>query len=197
MFDKISEKVTDAMVQQNTIQEENRALYSFGLQQGAFLLGGFLLFLLIGWCFGMPCQTLLYLIFYMPLRMYAGGYHARTQTRCYVLSCVMLVIVLAIMKFAGQYTVAYLMATIIAGVCVFLLSPVEDENKPLDDKEVSVYSKRARSIASTEMVVCVLAKFLHTTIFLCISSAVITSGILVLIGWAVCKKKKRGKKVKI
>lgn len=189
MLEKISDKLTNAMLREDTIQEESKELYSFGIQQGLFLLIGVISFIFIGWCFGMVWQALLYLVFYMPIRIYAGGYHAPTQKHCYVFSCAMLVLVLAVMKIARAQTTAYLVLTIVAGVILFLLAPVEDKHKPLDEKEEYVYRKRAYIAISIELLLCLICVMLRWKMLLCICSAVITNAGMTALGYMVNKSR--------
>ena len=43
-------------------------------------------------------ETIIFIITYIPIRIYAGGYHARTQTKCYIFSVFMLILALYIIK---------------------------------------------------------------------------------------------------
>ena len=95
------------------------------------------------------------------LRSFAGGYHAKTPVRCYILSLIMITVVLTGMKYlpvAEIVCYAVLLATVLI---VFLLSPVEDKNKPLDEIEQKVYRKCVVFISMVELVICLIFKLVN------------------------------------
>lgn len=58
---------------------------------------------MIGFTFGMVWQSVLFTAAYMTLRVYAGGYHAPTQLRCYILSFIMVVTALLLIDWIFVY----------------------------------------------------------------------------------------------
>lgn len=80
----------------------------------------------------------------MLLRRYAGGFHAKTPVRCYIYSSTMVLLALLVLK--------HMFNSICISICmfgvgifiIFLYSPVEDKNKPLNAIERLVYQKKAR-----------------------------------------------------
>ena len=52
-------------------------------------------------CAGMLKQTLLFFLFFIPLRSYLGGFHLRKYRDCYRMSCLTLAAVLAVTRFAS------------------------------------------------------------------------------------------------
>ncbi len=71
-------RVVDYFIQNNIIKEKDKELYLYGLQQGAFILVNIVTTLLIGYAFDMIWQSVVFMVAYLPLRAFAGGYHART-----------------------------------------------------------------------------------------------------------------------
>ena len=100
------------------------------------------------------------MITYIPLRSYAGGFHAKTKFRCFIYSNLLVVLVLGLIKFLAGYTYFMLVAGIIGAGCIIFLAPVEDQNKPLDEKEVEVYGKKARRMLLLDIVFAGILKFL-------------------------------------
>ena len=94
------------------------------------------------------------------MRSFAGGYHAKTPLRCYLLSLIMLIIVLAGMKYLPVSDLVYYAVLAAAVLIVFLLSPVEDKNKLLDESEHKVYKKRTVLIAISEIIICIVFKLI-------------------------------------
>lgn len=91
----------------------------------------------------MVWQSIAFTVFYMMIRPYAGGYHARTPKMCYVFSLIMIIVVLFLIRTIPLNGLLYLLIYAVSSIVIFKLSPVEDENKPLDNIERVVFRKRA------------------------------------------------------
>ncbi|NYB75002.1 accessory gene regulator B family protein [Sedimentibacter hydroxybenzoicus DSM 7310] len=152
----VCEKATNLMVQNEIISSEDREIYAYGLRQGFILFINILTTLLIGFVFNKTTETIVFLAAYIPLRIYTGGYHARTQIGCYVFSIVMIISVLLAIEFIPWTNFICITISIVSALIIYILSPVEDMNKPLDAAEVKVYGKKARIILGLELGVLVL-----------------------------------------
>ncbi|NFV13924.1 accessory regulator AgrB [Clostridium sporogenes] len=142
----ISEKIVDKLIDGNIIEREDKDLYTYGFHQGFLIIFNILTAIAIGLLFKMVWESLVFLMAYIPLRSYAGGYHARTPLRCYMFSLIIIIMVLLGIKFIYWNSIICIIVTFCAASIIFALQPVEDENKPLDKKERVVYKKRTKSI---------------------------------------------------
>ncbi len=157
MFEKVSVKITDKLENNGIIQSSSREVCAYGLRQifSTVLNAGTMLF--IGLIMHMAIEAILFTVAYIPVRIYAGGYHASTPQRCWAFSAIMLVIALCVIQYIpNDYFWYYTVLSLIAGIVIFLLSPVEDKNKPLDEKEHRVYRFRAISIMLFEMIAAIV-----------------------------------------
>lgn len=132
------------------LTEEDRAIVEFGIAQGKVQALGILVGLLIGLLFQVFWQSILFIMAFMPLRMYAGGYHADTQKRCSIMSAFIMCGACAWMRFSAYTGVVAFISMIILLIIVIILAPVENDNKMLDELEKKVYGKRTRIIAFVE-----------------------------------------------
>ncbi|ENK1244527.1 accessory gene regulator B family protein [Clostridium botulinum] len=142
----ISEKIVDKLIDGNIIESEDKDLYTYGFHQGFLIIFNILTAIAIGLLFKMVWESLVFLMAYIPLRSYTGGYHARTPLRCYMFSLIIIIMVLLGIKFIYWNSIICIIVTFCATSIIFALQPVEDENKPLDKKERVVYKKRTKSI---------------------------------------------------
>lgn len=183
MFYKLSERIADGFEKQRVISSEDKELYRYGVQQGLNLLLNLLTTFVIGILCGMLMASLLFIVVYMPLRSFAGGYHAKTHLRCYLYSILMITAVLLVIRFLplGMLICSCLM--LVGGIIIVLLAPVEDSNKPLDEAEQCVYRKRTQLILSVETVLFLAFIFLHVKVcYSTIAMAVLSIGILLIAG---------------
>ena len=123
----------------------------------------------IGLIFNKIFEVILFIITYLPIRIYAGGYHTRTKLRCYTFSVLMLISVCYILKLylLKSYLLIVILAITSSGIILYL-APVEDKNKPLD--EIEVYTKRTiRNLIIVLIVLCITLIFNKINFSVCIS----------------------------
>ena len=102
MTEKIMENVWKEIKAAGNVDEEDKEIYLFGIYQGLIFLLNVVTALLTGIILDMFLESVLFLICFIPLRIFAGGYHAKTQFRCYVMSTVTTVILLYLIAFFGN-----------------------------------------------------------------------------------------------
>lgn len=150
MLQKVSCAIVKRFELFGLVNDENREIYLFGSHQLLMLLINLISMIFIGILFHQTAQCLLYMALFVPLRTFAGGYHACSSRKCYVYSmlCIvaaMLIIKLDFFNFAVYYGVA-----VVCGVIILRLAPVEDKNKPLDDVEIIHYRVRSQVVLVIE-----------------------------------------------
>lgn len=183
MQGKIIQRVVDEMAVNSVIDIEDKGLYVYGLQQGLFMLLNILTIIIIGKIFGMLWQSVVFMITYIPLRTYAGGYHARTQLQCYISSVLLIVAVLLGIKFIPWTNFICITISIVSGLIIYILSPVEDMNKPLDAAEVKVYKKKARSILILEIIGLLILTILRfENVVACMSISLLILNLMLIYG---------------
>ena len=99
MVRKISKKVTNRLLSRNAIKDEDYEIYQYGLEQLLTSILDLLTLLVIGLIMGMIWQGIIFVLSFMLLRKYAGGYHASTPLKCYLLTTLIITVVLSVMKY--------------------------------------------------------------------------------------------------
>lgn len=147
MCNGLNEKIWIQMKQAKGLSEDDREIYLFGFTQGAILLLNILTSLCIGTALDMILEVFVYMVCFIPLRIFAGGYHAKTQLRCYIMSSFATVFVLLGIRFLQDYngTLEWIMLLISTAV-IWKLAPVEDANKPLAVTEILEYKARVHKM---------------------------------------------------
>ncbi len=183
MFYQASEHIAKKLVEKNTISSENKPIYQYGIQQGFTIGLNILTTFVIGLVFKMIVESFLFLAVYIPLRSFAGGVHAKTANRCYVYSTIMIIAELLVIKFLPFGIFIGSCLSLISGAIIFLLAPVETENKKLDESEKQVYKKRARIILIIELVIqFIIALMSWNNIMMCFSLAFVSLSLIMLAG---------------
>lgn len=183
MFNGISEKVADKLLENQTITVEDKEIYQFGVRQIFIMTLNMLTVIAIGVITKMLSEAILFMIIFMPLRIFAGGFHSRTAIRCYVYSSLIVVAALLTIKFFPLENFICNLISLISGVFIFLSVPIDTENKKLDNLERKVYKKRARIILITEIALQILLSFiLPNNYIMCFSLTFVILSVILVMG---------------
>lgn len=183
MFTRSAEAITLKLLENNIITSEQYEICRFGFKQGLTIILNVITVIVIGIVVGEFGQAILFIGLYSPLRSNAGGYHARTSLQCYIYSIFLMIAILLVMKYLVITYFICFVITITSCVMIFILAPVEDVNKPLDNKEQKVYKKRAHVFTILEFVVFIVTSlFKMKRISLCVMWVLLAMGIILLIG---------------
>lgn len=161
MFDQRSDSLTELLIQAEIIKKEDREIYKFGIQQGLTSLLNIITTLTIGVIFHAFWQSVVFIIAYIPLRHFAGGYHAKTPIRCYILSIALISILLLAISFLRVPNYANYAMLITASIVILLLSPLGATAKPLEPLEIKVYKQRTAVIWFVEFIIIMIMFMLH------------------------------------
>ena len=183
MLQKMSGAIVRKFELFGLVNNENRDIYLFGIQQFLMLVINVISMIFIGVLFRQTIQCLFYMALFIPLRSYAGGYHACSSRRCYVYSMLCITIAMIIIKIDLLNTVSLSCIAVICGAIIFKLAPVEDCNKPLDDVEIIHYRVRSQVVLVIEGLFLIASLTLKWEIGVtCTSLAFLTLCIMLVIG---------------
>lgn len=188
----ITDLIVQFMLKHGIIEAEDAEIYQFGFNQLMFIAINLTTTVIIGIVFSMLFESVIFLVSYMVVRVYAGGYHAKTQFRCYIISSIFIVLALMGVEYIIWEGFASIIAITIASMVIFKLSPVETKNKPLDEIETKIYKAKSRQRIVGIYVLCIAAKFLaYEEVFKSMSMAIIILSIVLLIGQQINRHQKK------
>lgn len=141
MIQKLSQQITVFLLHKNAIEEHDKSIYTYGME---IIIAGFISIvsvLLISFILRIPLVGIGFLAIFIPLRMYAGGYHANTYLTCNILF--VFVFLLSIFLYLNcialdmiEYSFVFL---IIAFIIISFRAPVENSNKTISYKKKKEY----------------------------------------------------------
>lgn len=151
----LSKTTTDMLVTQAAISKEDAEICSYGLEIFFASAIELIAIFVISVFAGNFLPTLLFFSFFIPLRIYAGGYHADTKLKCFLVSLLVYFVFSVILAYLPQNLYVH---TIIAEIVftltmVFAKAPVVHYNKSINSKEKSVYRKISLTIAFVEAII--------------------------------------------
>lgn len=183
--------ITYWLLYEKIIEKEDLEIYKYGIQQGIFTIVNSVITLLTGIVLGVFGQSITLLVSYLPLRMYAGGVHARTATRCFIYTHIINFSLLLVVKWIGTPNFVLWLIAIFASLIIYKFSPVEAKNKPLSAEERKLYGNKARKILTILFCIAMIFDFIgQNKHSLCILGTISITAITMICGLFECKKSK-------
>lgn len=183
MFVKISDNIVKWMLSNHIIEEKKAVICRWGISHILDTAFNIITFLIIGILFKMSFETIIFTIGYIPLRIYAGGYHAKTPFRCWCLSNIILAVSLVIVQNAEKCYIVFGILSLISVVVLIILMPVEDLHKHLDQNDRKKYKKCGIAILAVEICLSVVFVLLHySQISLVLNSIWVLLSVMLILG---------------
>lgn len=130
--------LSDWLVQQDAIDPDDRELYEYAMYSFLISVMPLVIFLIASGVIGMLAEGLLIVIPFMVTRKFSGGYHARHVYICMMISVGLLASSIYVVIHADCSQFFHMLA-VISGVSVIINSPIDSDNKKLEDDEINQY----------------------------------------------------------
>ncbi len=170
MIQKQVDKIIQKQCECGTIKKEDAAIYTYGYYLLIELSINLVLACIMAAIFHTYLELLIFVLAFIPLRKYSGGYHADAPGKCVIISNSILLFATLLIK--SQVLVPILMYAVVLEIPLFLyffkMVPVPVKSKPLLEKEKKVFGNIARGIYSLELLIMLLLFFLQSYRWLCL-----------------------------
>lgn len=143
MIKLISDKVACYLCKDEDCKD-NYGLYEYAVYIILSSLFHIATIIVLGLCFNLLVESLMFYFSFISIRKFAGGYHAKTPVRCYVFSVISTVFILVVMKIilnVNSLLIMYglLLLGLIFVILICVLSPIDTDKNPLNNREKTVY----------------------------------------------------------
>lgn len=132
---ELSKKITDFFVRKNVIQEDEYAVYRYGVEILFENISVCLFLMICGMVLHKVCYTVLFLGVFVGVRRYSGGYHANTRTKCHLITLTAWgLYIFSLIMYKQFYFIgrnAGIVLSMLVWLALFFLAPVENVKKPL------------------------------------------------------------------
>lgn len=132
MINQISETITQFFLHQESISEEEKDVYKYGVEITVSSLLNVILILLIGLLFDNLLSGAVFLVCFIIVRKYTGGYHAETYFRCNMVLCTTYTIVYISSNNFDINVWSEILILLVDFEMVIKYSPVNNIHKKLD-----------------------------------------------------------------
>lgn len=154
---RVGKGLAGRLLRDGIISQDEVEIVEYGLENLGSSLLGMSVTLMIGYFFDFLLGSFMLWLLIFPLRKNAGGYHAETKVRCLLFSSsILLLSIICFQQMKWSETV-YILVTVFSFLIVFIMAPIGNNNKHLDQTECKVYRRRTRMILFLEMGLFVVA----------------------------------------
>lgn len=181
---KFAKYLLEKWILKQNISDNDKVIYLYGLTEGIAIIENVVITLFIGFISGNLVQTIMFLLSYIPLRSYAGGYHAKTEQLCFIYSILLIIGAEIFFSYSSQfsYTVGLIIASISISIVV-IYSPLESELKLLSNMEKKFYKHIVVLLLALEGIVLLICSYYkQNSVYSGILAAIIIEAFLIIVG---------------
>lgn len=142
----LSNYIVCVLLKNKIIEADKIEVYQYGYEIMLSTVLTFMIVLVSGIVINCLPAALLYFLIFAVMRQICGGYHAQHYWSCNTLFAVVTVSVLLLFKFFPMEEIAAIHYTFLlfSVLVIFVYAPVENENKPISEKQKVLFRKISR-----------------------------------------------------
>ncbi len=162
-MDALVLKIAELLEANKIINKNDMELYKYGLEIFIMTVVELGAVLLVSAIIGNFVETFIFLIGFMPIRIYAGGYHADTRLRCFLVLLMVYIFFSILLNRVEFINYKYLVMLISASgiLSIALISPIKHKNKRITESEGIRYKTIAIILSTIESAIIDICMFLN------------------------------------
>lgn len=184
----LSNYLVEKLIEGKFVSESEEEVYIYGILQGITVIQNIFITIIFGLLFGNLYSTIIFLCCYIPLRSFAGGYHASSEKKCFWYSIVLIIF----MQFYFMYfrfRCFEMFAIVVSLIIILRLSPIQSPNKILTKGENKYFKSIVNKIVFFQTIILLLGgRFNIISIQKGILFSFIAETILLILGRIVWRK---------
>lgn len=180
MIKKLSEKIVDKLMS-FTETSSQREVYVYGLECFLNEVLNDIALLLAALMLQCPVEMAVWIASFLFIRLYLGGYHAKTPLRCFLLSTMIGLLSIVLNEIWIEHPLAAGMILLPPVVFVTAYAPVVHSNHPVGEKQRKRLHKKAIWHYMIAMAAVYILEMIGSTVFAPVCSGmVLSSGLAML-----------------
>lgn len=184
MIYKTAKVIASLLIKHNYLVDDDRDLFEYGF----FLVLSQLIYssicLILGLFLGCILECIIFYIAFNLLRKYSGGFHASTETRCFIISTLSIfcsVVFISKMEFIVS-NIWFTILLFITSTVIVIFSPLDTKEKPISKDERKKYRKYSLIVLGIMLIVCIVGFCYVKVLVYPILTAIILESIFLLLG---------------
>lgn len=137
--------ISKSMVKDGIILESEQDIYDFGIECLLLKLIHYISYITIAVILHQVFDLFVMASAFYPIRVNAGGYHAKTRIGCYFVSC--LTVFSGLLFYRQNFSnKVYIICWLAASIIIYFNAPIDNEGKIMSRTEVEYYKKKTRVV---------------------------------------------------
>ena len=152
MLRNISSRLADKLLAQKKFCHYDREVYIYGIELIISTLAGLISIIGVSKLYSDTILGVVFIIFFVPLRLFTGGYHAKTYAKCYFVSMLSFGILLSIQHFLWNKisSVFWIILLLAADFYITQNAPMINRNQEISPRKRQMSKIIARKIVFIE-----------------------------------------------
>lgn len=166
MLHRCAEMLTDKLFQVCNIENSKSPVFIYGFELALSTISSIISILVISACLSILPTAIVFLISFCSLRMFCGGYHAKTYGRCFILTNIVYIVTIGCAFISERYLLKVPLLIIgavslfFSVITIFVLAPVKNIHHPLSQEKYLKNRKRACVLSVTLLLFTAFVLFL-------------------------------------
>ena len=139
MLEKVSKSITNSLRKKGIVLDEFADVYQYGFELLLSFLISTGLVIIAGIIVNRFIETLVFLIVFISLRSFTGGFHAMKYWICTVSTFGVYSLVMFVSSYVSVNFYVFYILFLIGSIILYIKAPVENPNKKLTKKQKSKY----------------------------------------------------------
>lgn len=159
MLNKSANSLVRLLEKYYDLSDEERPVYVYGFELLLSTLSSMITIFSVSIIIGKPGYAIFFMLFFFSLRLFTGGYHAKTYLRCFITTNTLFIATILLTKFILFFQLKWIMPilVIISSTVIWIFAPIKNIHRPCSEESYIKNKKRAH-----------LLSYLCSLIFICI-----------------------------
>lgn len=141
----LARQLTEKIMLTGNVEDDKKEIIQYGLELCISTLILVFSIQVLSLVFFHKLDGIIFMIFFVPIRLFSGGFHASTYLKCYCSSLVVFsVTAVAAERFLIQNTVIKVSVIILGFIFVYGRAPHINKNHPISERMVQINRKRLK-----------------------------------------------------
>ena len=182
MITTLANMIADFFARHEYIEYSQREVYTYGCEALLSMLINSAIVIISGILMNELLMASIFFAVFIVMRKYCGGYHAKSHWKCHTVFSVNILFVLLFAKYERFVNITFLTtAIILSNLIVIWISPIVNENKPLDNNTLVKNRLISIVLCLTLSSTSVLLLFFNRTVSIIIISALLSVSLAMFI----------------
>ena len=131
--------ILNFMIKNNVISKDTEEIefYRYGIEITLSSLINIALISIIGIVTNYTFESMMFLVVFIIMRSFTGGYHANTYIKCNLVTSISFIVLLLMFKIIKNISLkSIILIAVFQVLIIALLAPIENKNKPIENRTV-------------------------------------------------------------